>query len=251
MREIHGKSNTRLHNIWKHMRGRCNNPSNDSYENYGGRGISVCEEWNSSLTAFETWAKTNGYSNELSIDRINPDGNYEPTNCRWVTNAIQAANTRKIHKTNKSGYRGVSWNPAYNKWEVSIAVDKQTIKIGYYTNILDAAKAYDTYILDNSLKHTSNNVLADNERVESNTGQTLISSNTSGYRGVSSPKRIAHLSNHWTAALQQNNKKIWSGYFPTALEAAIARDQYIKTNSLPHIRNFTDQELENYLAKDS
>jgi hypothetical protein len=251
MKTFHGKSNTRLHNIWKHMRGRCNNPNNTSYSNYGGRGISVCQEWNDSFNNFYDWATNNGYSDDLSIDRIDVNGNYEPSNCRWATNSTQSANTRQIHKTNKSGYRGVSWNTAYSKWEVSICINKVTIKIGYYTDVLEAAKAYDTYILDNQLEHTTNSLLSDGERVESNVGQTLISSNTSGYRGVSSPKRISHLKNPWTSALQYGGKKIWSGYFPTALDAAVARDIHIRDNDLPHIRNFSDEELNSYCKEPS
>lgn len=228
---------TRLYSIWKYMRGRCNNPNNTSFHNYGGRGIKVCEDWNTNFSSFKKWALANDYSDNLSIDRINPDGNYEPDNCRWGTAFVQAANTRKIHKSNKSGYRGVSLN-TNGKWEVSIQVEKITIKIGYYTDIIEAAKAYDTYIIDHNLPHTPNNILADGERAESNIGQTLISSNTSGFRGVTAPKRIAHMKNNWQASIQHKGKKIWSGYFASAEEAAKARDKYIIDNNLPHKLNF-------------
>lgn len=238
MNTKHNESNTRLYNIWKGMRGRCYNSANTSYKNYGGRGIKVCDEWKSNYTTFRSWSLANGYSDSLSIDRIDSNGNYEPSNCRWTTSHVQSCNTRRIHKTNKSGYRGVSWNSASSKWEVSIAINKQTVKIGYYTDILEAAKAYDSYVIANKLQHTINNVLSDGEYVAPNTDQLLISSNSSGYRGVSAPLRIAHMANPWTAAIQHKGKKIWSGYFSTALEAALARDTYIKKHNLPHKLNF-------------
>ena len=236
MNEQHNKSSTRLYSIWKHMKQRCYNPNKDSYINYGARGIIVCGEWKTSFTAFEKWAIQNGYKENLTIDRIDVTGNYEPSNCRWATALVQQANTRQLHKHNKSGYRGVSW--ANSIWEVSIQINSKTIKIGFYTDILQAAKAYDTYILDHNLPHTKNNVLNIDERVDSNTNQLLIKSNTSGFRGVSSPNRIKDTAKPWVGAIQHEGKKIWSGYFSSAEDAAAARDKYIKDNNLPHKLNF-------------
>lgn len=83
----------RIYNIWCHMRRRCKNPSDNSFARYGGRGICVCEEWDDFLN-FLNWALENGYSNELQIDRINNNGNYEPRNCRWTTEYVQSRNKR-------------------------------------------------------------------------------------------------------------------------------------------------------------
>lgn len=93
----HGMHGKRLHYIWGNMIQRCTNPKQITYKNYGARGITVCQEWKDFLT-FKEWAMNNGYADNLSIDRINNDGNYEPNNCRWATAKEQANNKRKYKK---------------------------------------------------------------------------------------------------------------------------------------------------------
>lgn len=88
----------RLHTIWTHMKQRCYNENADNYERYGGRGISVCEEWKNDYPTFYKWALSNGYADNLTIDRIDVDGNYEPDNCRWANNETQQLNTRRGKK---------------------------------------------------------------------------------------------------------------------------------------------------------
>lgn len=90
----HGGKGTRLYNIWKEVRKRCNNPNSYNYRYYGGRGISVCKEWDDFVT-FRDWSKLNGYNDGLTIDRIDVNGDYCPDNCRWVTMLVQNNNTRK------------------------------------------------------------------------------------------------------------------------------------------------------------
>lgn len=94
----HGKYYTREHRIWLGMKTRCSNPKSPNYKWYGAKGVKVCDEWNKSFQSFYDWAHKNGYSDELTLDRINPFGNYEPTNCRWVTMAVQRINKRKNFK---------------------------------------------------------------------------------------------------------------------------------------------------------
>lgn len=103
-RRTHGCSGTRLYRIWKTMRQRCNNPNNKKYKNYGNRGIAICEEWND-FSKFHKWAISNGYSDNLSIDRIDVYGNYEPSNCRWISPQMQAnnkTNNRIIYFNNEA-----------------------------------------------------------------------------------------------------------------------------------------------------
>lgn len=90
----HGMRGERIYYIWSSMRGRCNNPNNSDYKDYGGRGIKVCESWDKDFNAFYEWAMANGYQSDLSIDRIDVNGNYEPNNCRWCTLTEQARNKR-------------------------------------------------------------------------------------------------------------------------------------------------------------
>ena len=89
----HGESRTRLNDIWLHMRQRCTVANHPKYHRYGGRGITVCHEWQDYRT-FRDWAMSHGYAPTLTIDRIDNDGNYEPGNCRFIT---QAENTRRAH----------------------------------------------------------------------------------------------------------------------------------------------------------
>lgn len=85
----------RLYRIWSSMKSRCYYHKNKCFHYYGGRGISICDEWLNSFNTFATWALCNGYADDLSIDRINVDGNYCPQNCRWATNDEQQKNKRK------------------------------------------------------------------------------------------------------------------------------------------------------------
>lgn len=103
LNKSHGLSNTRLFRIWKDVKRRCYKDTRPCYDNYGGRGILMCEEWKNDFQAFYEWSMANGYSDNLSIDRIDNNGNYEPLNCRWVDEKIQANNRRCIKPIEYNG----------------------------------------------------------------------------------------------------------------------------------------------------
>lgn len=113
---LHGESKTRLYNIWIDMKRRCYNPNKQFYYCYGGKGVEVCNEWRDDYLAFKEWALANGYRDDLTFDRVDSDGNYEPSNCRWATPAEQANN------------RG-SWNQL-------LAFDNETHNVTEWATIL-------------------------------------------------------------------------------------------------------------------
>jgi hypothetical protein len=150
--KTHGLGCTRLYDIWKNMKDRTLNPMCKQYNGYGGRGITICEEW-LDVQNFYNWAITNGYEEDkgLSIDRIDNDGNYEPSNCRWTTRVIQARNQR-MYKNNSSGYKGVHLNKKTNKYRAVITINKEKIHLGLFPTAEEGAIAYNNYIIENNLE---------------------------------------------------------------------------------------------------
>mgnify|MGYP000781233754 FL=1 len=115
----HGMAKSRIWNIWTGMRDRCSRPNNKNYQRYGGRGICVCPEWDSDFQNFYDWSMENGYSDDLTIDRIDNDGNYEPSNCRWVTRKEQTRNrsiTKTIPLARIAEIDGITYQAAYDKY---------------------------------------------------------------------------------------------------------------------------------------
>lgn len=92
VKTTHGMSRTRLDKIYRAMKERCYNPNHKMYKYYGGKNIKICEEWLNDIENFFNWAKNNGYSDKLTIDRIDSNKDYSPDNCRWITMAEQNKN---------------------------------------------------------------------------------------------------------------------------------------------------------------
>lgn len=117
----HGLNHTRIYKIWSHMKSRCCNQKDCHYKYYGDRGIKVCDEWLNDFEAFYNWAMSNGYDDTLTIDRIDVNGNYEPSNCRWATRKEQSNNRRSNHlltynnKTQTIKQWADEYNITYNK----------------------------------------------------------------------------------------------------------------------------------------
>ena len=151
---IHSLGSHRLYNTWYQMLNRCNNPKSKDYKDYGGRGITVCDRWLDVKNFIEDMYSS--FKEGLTVDRIDVNKNYDKENCRWTTKNIQSRNTRKIISTNKSGYRGVSYFKLTNKWVAKIGVNFKLIHIGTFNTAIEAAKAYDKYVIDNKLEHTLN-----------------------------------------------------------------------------------------------
>lgn len=133
----HGKSFTRLYTMWASMKQRCYYEKADNYANYGGRGIEVCEEWRNDFQAFYDWAMANGYNPNApkcgcTIDRINSNGNYEPSNCRWVGMVTQGNNRTNNHLISYNGEQ-LTVMEASRKYSISPTALYQRIKNGWST----------------------------------------------------------------------------------------------------------------------
>ena len=115
------ESDSRLSGVHSNMKARCSNPNNTHYKYYGGRGITVCEEWQH-VDKFREWAYNNGYKPGLTIDRIDVNGNYEPSNCRWVTMQEQSYNRTDSHLIT---YKGET--KCLAEWENQLGIDHRTI----------------------------------------------------------------------------------------------------------------------------
>lgn len=118
----HRQSGTRLYQIWNGMHQRTKNPNVERYANYGGRGIKVCQEWER-FEPFLDWAFANGYQDDLTIDRIDVNGDYTPENCRWVSAKQQSRNTRRNHRYT---YRGQS--KTMGEWAEQFKIKPYTLK---------------------------------------------------------------------------------------------------------------------------
>lgn len=129
----HGMSNTRLYKVWSGMKTRCNNPNK---ANYGAKGIKVCDEWANDFEAFYNWSIANGYedyyipkkADTLTIDRIDSNGNYEPSNCQWVTFSENSKKIDYSHRANTTVYECEGRSLSIPKWAKELGIKEITIR---------------------------------------------------------------------------------------------------------------------------
>ena len=132
-KEKHGLYNTPTYRTWSQMLFRCNNPNSSSYTDYGGRGIRVCDRWN----LLSNFVEDMGLRPEnMTLDRINNNGNYEPSNCRWATRLEQAHNKR-----NNNEVVGVHFAKNVGKWQARKLIDNKRVNLGYFIHKEDAINA--------------------------------------------------------------------------------------------------------------
>ena len=152
LRITHGLTKHPLYGTWASMVKRCTNPNVWDYKHYGGRGITVCEEW-LDVKNFVAWYELTYPNIEgLTLDRINNSKGYSPDNCHWADKTTQAINQR-MHRNNTSGYTGIHWNKDKKKWSVRIAFKKERVHIGSFLIKEEAVLARDNYIIENKLPH--------------------------------------------------------------------------------------------------
>ncbi len=129
----HGLYKTRIYKTWQNMKSRCNNPNASKYYLYGGKGIKVCEEWENDFLSFYNWAMNNGYKEELTLDRINPDKDYCPENCKWATykeqNSHLSGKAMEIFSEVIIEYKGEQLN--MTEWAKRLGLKPKTLHSRY------------------------------------------------------------------------------------------------------------------------
>lgn len=153
---IHGLRQHRLYNIWNGIKGRVLNPKNKDYKYYGLKGITISDRWLKIENFIEDMYPS--YKEGLTIDRIDNNLGYCKENCRWATMVTQQRNKIILMSTNTSGYKGVHFHKKENKWHSIIVINRKTINLGYFKTSLEAAKAYNNYVINNKLEHSINNI---------------------------------------------------------------------------------------------
>lgn len=231
--KTHGLSNSNLYQRYMNMLNRCYNPKSNHYQAYGAKGVTVCKEWQESFESFADWCNANGYKKHLELDKdvrsaelgISP-AIYSPETCSFISAEENSKHKQLVMQTNSSGYRGVTKHK--RKYKATINVSGSFIHLGLWDTALEAAKAYDYYIVTNKLDRVLNDVLEINEKVD--LGPKPRSNNKVGFIGV-----YIKGSKFAASCNIQKGKKKYLGAFSSPEEAAKYRETYIDNNNLQSI----------------
>lgn len=203
------KSKTPEYRAWQDMLQRCNNPKSQSYKDYGARGVSVCERW----LAFDSFIEDMGPRPDgRSLDRINNDGNYEPSNCRWADLTTQNRNTRRSTSRNS----GVYFEKASGKWVAGIVVKRRSLRIGTFDSEESAIEA----------RAKAKVEYWDGAKEPPRRGTQK--NNRSGYVGVYEYKKYGT----WTAYYGSKSNRVHIGSFPSAEQAHAARVNWLTAHGI-------------------
>lgn len=199
-RVCHGMRDTKVYSSWYSMKSRCYNKNQLCYKNYGGRGITICEEWRNSFIAYyEFVSKLLNYGVDgYTLDRIDNNGNYEPSNVKYSTDSEQANNRRVF---GVSQYKGVSWRKDCNKWVAYIKINGKRIHLGHFDNELKASEAHQKALFNNK-----NGIPIEVKKPK----------HSSKFKGVHWHKGAKK----WHARIQIKGKQINLGLFTNELEAS-------------------------------
>lgn len=183
-----GRTKEKLYHVWASMKNRCNNPNDAHFEDYGGRGVRVCEKWNGShdYPNFKEWALKNGYKEGLSLDRIDVNGNYEPDNCRWVTQKVQTRNMRNNINITYNGETHVLYD-----WAKILNINPNTLYHRIVTLKWSIEEAFENHNTDNYISGL-NKANEKNKENYSNK-QALILNRIKELNSSNSPNKIINI----------------------------------------------------------
>lgn len=152
LKSTHNMSKSPIYDTWNKIKGRCYNKDNSVYKDYGGRGITMHDDWKDNFEIFFEYVRNlpNAFESWLTIDRKDNNKGYYPGNLRWADRHIQAANRRK-REDNISGYVGASFTKKENKWKSRITVRDDVIDLGSFEILEDAVMVRNNYIRENNL----------------------------------------------------------------------------------------------------